>query len=61
VHEEITVDAEAAPLSAMNSLAPFVSADDAPKGPQDDNSDGVDSAGSPQATTPKGVSGRSML
>jgi hypothetical protein len=50
VHEEITVDAEAAPPSAMNSPAPSVSiaaADDAPDGVQDDNSDGGDKVGSP--------------
>jgi hypothetical protein len=50
VHEEITADAEAAPPSAVNSLAPLVSAaadDDAPDGVQDDNSDGGDKASNP--------------
>jgi hypothetical protein len=50
VHEEITADVEATPPSAVNSLAPLVSAaadDDAPDGVQDDNSDGGDKASNP--------------
>jgi hypothetical protein len=50
VHEEVTFDAEAAPPSAMSSLAPTVStanANDALEGAQDDNSDGGDEVGSP--------------
>jgi hypothetical protein len=47
--EEVTVDAEAAPPSIVNSLAPTVStndADDAPDEVQDDSSEGGDKAGS---------------
>jgi hypothetical protein len=56
--EEITTDVEAAPPSAVNSLAPTISAtdaDDTSKGKQDDNSDGGDEAGSPLAAMPKRV------
>jgi hypothetical protein len=52
VREEITtsVDAEAAPPSAGNYLAPSISAadaDDAPDGVQDGSSDGGEKASSP--------------
>jgi hypothetical protein len=48
--EEITVDVEAAPPSAMNSSAPSISAadaDDAFDGVQDDSSDGGNKASNP--------------
>jgi hypothetical protein len=66
VHEEVTTDAdaEAAPPSDVNSLAPFVfvaDVDDAPVGVQDNNSDGGDKAGSPYAAAPKRVSTGSVL
>jgi hypothetical protein len=58
MHEEDTVNVEAAPSSTMNSSASIVSTvdtDDAPEGVQDDNSDGGGEAGSPYAAVTKGV------
>jgi hypothetical protein len=64
VHEEVTVEVEAAPPSDVNSPATSVSitdANDAPIRVQDDNSDGGDKSCSPYAVTPKGVSVGSVL
>jgi hypothetical protein len=47
VRKEVAADTESAPPSAVNSLAPSVSADDASEEAQDDNSDGGDRVGSP--------------
>jgi hypothetical protein len=50
VHEDATVNVEAAPPSAVNSPVTPTSASDAdetPDGMQDDSSDGGDEAGSP--------------
>jgi hypothetical protein len=46
-HEDVTVNAEAAPPSVVNSPVTPVDADETPDGVQDDNSDGGDEAGSP--------------
>jgi hypothetical protein len=64
VHEEVTVEVEAAPPSDVNSPATSVSitdADDALIRVQDDNSDGGDKSCSPYAVAPKGVSVGSVL